>query len=71
MASTWDSGKNQAVRSAAIASLVDNSGGVADGTLQDLGAAYTEAEVANNFAEVAAKINEILAGLRDAGVIAS
>lgn len=39
------------------AALTDNSGGTANTTLQDLGAAYSEAEVANNFADVAAAIN--------------
>lgn len=55
---------------AAIASLTDNSGGTANDTLQDVEATYTEATLANNFADLAAKINSILAALRKAGVIA-
>lgn len=37
--------------------LTDNSGGTANTTLQDIGSSFTEAEVANNFADVAAAIN--------------
>jgi hypothetical protein len=54
----------------AIASLTDSSGGTANDTIQDLGAAYAEAEVANNFADVTAKINAILVALRAHGLIA-
>lgn len=43
------------------AALTDNSGGTANDTIQDLGATYTEAEVANNFADVTAKINALRA----------
>lgn len=43
------------------AALTDNSGGTANDTIQDLGATYTEAEVANNFADVTAKVNALRA----------
>lgn len=39
--------------------LTDNSGGTANTTLQAIGASYTEAEVENNFADVAAAINAL------------
>lgn len=39
--------------------LTDNSGGTANTTIQDMGATYTEAEGANNFADVAAAINRL------------
>lgn len=55
----------------AIASLTDSSGGSANDTVQDIGAAFSEAEIANNFADVTAKINAILAALRTARVIAT
>lgn len=42
--------------------LTDSSGGTANTTLQDIGAAHVEAEVANNFADVAAAINALKAG---------
>jgi hypothetical protein len=61
---------NVKTQSAAIVSLTDSSGGTANDTIQDLGAAYVEAEVANNFADVTAKINAILAVLRAHGLIA-
>lgn len=55
---------------AAIASLTDNSGGTANDTLADVEATYTEATLANNFADLAAKVNAILAALRKAKIIA-
>ena len=42
--------------------LTDNSGGAANTTLQDIGASPSEAEVANNFADVAAAINRLNPG---------
>lgn len=56
---------------AAITSLTDNSGGAANDTLADVEATYTEATLANNFADLAAKINAILVALRSAQIIAS
>lgn len=40
-----------------LTSLTDNSGGTANTTLQDIGSSFTEAEVANNFADLAAWLN--------------
>lgn len=56
---------------AAITSLTDNSGGTANNTLQVISATPTQAEIANNDADLAAKVNEILAALRTAGIIAT
>lgn len=39
--------------------LTDNSGGTANTTLQDISASPAEAEIANNFADVAAAINAL------------
>lgn len=44
------------------AALTDNSGGTANTTLQAIGGSYTEAEVENNFADVALAINTYKAG---------
>lgn len=55
---------------AAIVSLTDNSGGAANDTVEDVPAAYNEAALANNFADLAGKINAILTALRAAGIIA-
>ena len=58
-------------QASAIANLTDNSGGTADDTIADVEAVYTEATLANNFADLAAKVNAILAALRGAGIIAT
>ena len=56
---------------AAIASLTDSSGGTANNTVQAIGGSYSQSEVANNFADVTAKINAILTVLRNHGLIAT
>lgn len=45
----------------ALVALTDNSGGTADNTLADVEGSYTEATLANNFADLAAKVNAIIA----------
>lgn len=40
-----------------LVGLTDNSGGTADTTLQSIGGTYTQAEVRNNFADLAAFVN--------------
>lgn len=42
--------------------LTDNSGGVANTTLEDVPAAYAEAALANNFADLAGQVNRGRAG---------
>ena|SRR5688572_23085003 len=63
-----------AAPAAAIASLTDNSAGAANDTVEALadGTTYATdvAAIRNNFADLAAKVNAILAALRSAGIIA-
>lgn len=70
MGGTFDEDKNQMVDLAAITSLTDNTGGTADSTLVAISATYVQAEVRNNFADLAAKVNAMLVAMRDAGMIA-
>lgn len=65
----FDSSDLQFVNAAAITSLTDNSGGTANDTLVAISATYTQAEVRDNFADLAAKVNAILSALRDANII--
>lgn len=53
-----------------ISALTDNSGGTADNTLADIEATYTEATIANNFADVASQINDVRTALRNLGLMA-
>jgi hypothetical protein len=71
MPGVYDDTKKQWARSGAVASLTDNSGGTANDTLEAVGAVYSQSEVRNNFADLAAKLNAILAALRDSGIIKS
>lgn len=48
---------------AAIASLTDNSGGTAGDTIAAIGGTYSQTEVRNAVASLAAKINALLAAL--------
>lgn len=52
-----------------ISTLTDSTGGVANDALTDVGAAFNQATLNNNFADVAAKINAILAALRANGIV--
>lgn len=47
-----------------IAPLTDSTTGTADGTLSDVGAAFNQATLNNNFAELAAKVNALAAMLK-------
>lgn len=66
-----DATRNRYVGSVAITDLVDNTGGTADGTLAAVEGTYTQATIRNNQADMAAKINAILAALRVQGIISS
>ena len=53
----------------AIVTLVDNTGGTADDTLQAISATYVQAEIRNNFADIRDKIDEIIEVLEAHGLI--
>lgn len=53
----------------AITSLTATAG-TTDGTIADAGATYSQAVMNDNFRDVTAKINAILAALRAANIIA-
>lgn len=52
-----------------VLDLVDNSGGAADGTVQAVVGTGADVAINNNFAEFAAKVNAILAELRQFGIV--
>lgn len=52
-----------------VTALTDNSGGTAADTIAEIGATYSQAEVANAVASLAAKINAIRDRLVDNGII--
>lgn len=55
----------------AIASLTDSTTGTADATVANVGASFSQATLNNNFADLTAKVNAILAAMRTAGMIAT
>lgn len=55
--------------SPAIADLV-HTVGTADGTVADVGAAFSQGTLNDNFRELSTKVNAILAALRGANIIA-
>lgn len=61
---------NAGTQAGAVASLTDSTTGTADDTVADVGAAFSQATLNNNFADLTAKLNAILAALRGAGLIA-
>jgi hypothetical protein len=50
--------------------LTDNTTGAADGTVADVGAAFNQATLNNNFADLIDKINALRTALRDLGLMA-
>ncbi len=57
-------------QASAVADLTDNSSGTADGTIAAVSGSGADATINNNFADLADKVNNILAALRGAGIIA-
>lgn len=57
-------------QAAAINNLTDSTTGTANDTVTDVSGAFVQATLNNNFADLTAKINLILAALRGAGIIA-
>lgn len=45
---------------AGITALTDSSGGTANNTVQAISGSFSQSEIANNFADLAAKVNEII-----------
>jgi uncharacterized tellurite resistance protein B-like protein len=65
-----DSVKGGWASSGAVTNLT-HTVGTADGTIDDVGASFSQSILNNNFKELSAKLNAILVALRDAGTIVS
>lgn len=63
-----DPADNRYAGSAAIPNLTI-AAGTADNVVVDVGAAFSQATLNNNFADVAAKLNAVLAALREASIV--
>lgn len=63
--------RESAKQAAVVTALTDNSGGTANDTLAAVEGTYTQATIANNFADLAAKINAILTSLKNANLMKS
>lgn len=55
----------------AVAPLVDSSTGIASSTVVDVGAAFSQAQLDNNFATLAAKVNALIAALKRHGLMST
>lgn len=51
---------------ATVVALTDSSGGTANSTLVDVGLVFTQANINDNFADLTAKVNTIIAALKAA-----
>ena len=58
-------------QSAAVADLTDNTGGTADDTVAAVSGTGDDATINNNLADLAAKVNELLANERSAGQLST
>lgn len=63
--------KIMGAQGSAITGLTDNSGGTAADTIAAIGATYSQTEVQNAVASLAAKIESVLTALENQGIIAS
>ena len=61
---------NNGTQASAIVALTDSTTGTADNTLADVGAAFNQATLNNNFADLAAKVNALIAAVKGAGITA-
>jgi hypothetical protein len=53
-----------------MGALTDNTTGTADGTVADVGAAFNQGTLNNNFADLIDKINKVRTALRNLGLMA-
>lgn len=54
---------------AAKQTAITHNVGTADGTIDDVGAAFSQAVLNNNFKELSTKVNAIITALQDAGLM--
>ncbi len=57
-------------QASAITALTDSTTGTGDNTVVDVGAAFNQATLNNNFADLIAKINALIAAVKGAGITA-
>jgi hypothetical protein len=50
--------------------LTDNTSGTAGSTVSNVGASFSQGTLNNNFATIATRLNELMAAMRDAGLLA-
>lgn len=67
---TIDAEDLASIPQASVANLT-HSVGTSDGTVADVGAAFNQTTLNNNFRDLSDKVNAILAALRSAGIISS
>ncbi|MFJ9443243.1 hypothetical protein ACIRRH_15435 [Kitasatospora sp. NPDC101235] len=63
-------GKVREGKQAATVAALTASVGTSDGTVADVGAAFSQTTLNNNFRDLADKTNEIIAALKAAGLMA-
>lgn len=63
-----DAGKREESYATATIAPLTHAVGTADGTVDDVGASFNQATLNNNFKELTAKVNAILAQLTVAGI---
>lgn len=60
---------NDGTQASAVALLTDSTGGTANDTLVAISGTYTQSEVRDNFADLAAKVNAIINALKGVGIL--
>ncbi len=57
-------------KQAAAVTPLSNANGTADNTIADVGAAFSQATLNNNFRDLSDKVNAIITALKSAGLMA-
>lgn len=63
-------GKIREGRQASTVAALTATVGTADGTVADVGASFNQATLNNNFRDLSDKVNEVIAALKAAGLMA-
>lgn len=63
-------GKAREGKQAATVAALTATTGTADGTVADVGASFSQATLNNNFRDLSDKVNELIAALKAAGLMA-
>lgn len=67
---TPEAGAARSAKQAAAVAALTNANGTGDNTIADVGAAFSQTTLNNNFRDLSDKVNAIITALKNAGLMA-